>query len=44
LGLAASAMFNAPPSFLIVTIVTAVWLVVWLRDRSIHRNEPAPHC
>lgn len=44
LGLVASAIFNAPPSFLIVTIVTAVWLVVWLRDRSIHRNEPAPHC
>jgi zinc/manganese transport system permease protein len=44
LGLIASAMFNAPPSFLIVTIVTAVWLVVWLRHRGSHRNEPAPHC
>ena len=44
LGLIASAMFNAPPSFLIVTIVTAVWLVVWLRHRGSHRSEPAPHC
>ena len=32
-GLAASAMFNVPPSFLIVTIACAVWLVVWLGDR-----------
>jgi len=44
LGLIASAMFNAPPSFLIVTIVTAVWLVVWLRRRGSHRSAPAPHC
>ena len=44
LGLIASAMFNAPPSFLIVTIVTAVWLVVWLRHRGSHRSAPAPHC
>jgi hypothetical protein len=29
---------------LIVTIVTAVWLVVWLRHRGGHRNESAPHC
>ncbi|BBY99784.1 metal ABC transporter permease [Mycolicibacterium fallax] len=28
-GLAASAMFNIPPSFPIVTIVGAVWLAVW---------------
>jgi zinc/manganese transport system permease protein len=33
LGLAASAMFNLPPSFLIVTIACGVWLVVWLTDR-----------
>lgn len=33
LGLVASAVFNAPPSFLIVTIVTAIWLAVWGRDR-----------
>ncbi len=38
LGLIVSAMFNVPPSFLIVTIVTAVWLAVWLRHRSGHRN------
>jgi zinc/manganese transport system permease protein len=44
LGLIASAMFNAPPSFLIVTIVTAVWLVVWLRHRGGRRHESAPHC
>jgi zinc/manganese transport system permease protein len=29
LGLAISAMFNVPPSFVIVMIVTLVWLVVW---------------
>ena len=29
-GLAASAMFNVPPSFVIVTIVSVVWFVVWL--------------
>lgn len=28
-GLAASAMFNVPPSFVITTIVTVVWLAVW---------------
>ncbi|MCX2715062.1 MULTISPECIES: metal ABC transporter permease [unclassified Mycolicibacterium] len=28
-GLALSAMFNVPPSFVIVTIVSAIWLVVW---------------
>ena len=28
-GLAASAMFNVPPSFVITTIVTGVWLAVW---------------
>jgi zinc/manganese transport system permease protein len=42
-GLAASAMFNAPPSFLIVTFATAVWLAVWLRDRRRRKvfGEPA---
>jgi zinc/manganese transport system permease protein len=34
-GLAASAMFNMPPSFLIVTIACTVWLVVWLADRRV---------
>ena len=29
LGLAVSAMFNVPPSFVITTIVTVIWLVVW---------------
>ena len=33
LGLVASAMFNAPLSFLIVTIVTSIWLAVWWRTR-----------
>lgn len=28
-GLALSAMFNVPPSFVIVTIVSIIWLVVW---------------
>ena len=33
LGLVIAAMFNAPPSFLIVTIVTSIWLAVWWRTR-----------
>lgn len=33
LGLGASAMFNLPPSFPIVTIACAVWLVVWAGSR-----------
>jgi zinc/manganese transport system permease protein len=44
LGLIFSAMFNAPPSFLIVTIVTVIWLAVWLRSRSATRHQVAPHC
>ena len=32
-GLTISAMFNVPPSFVIVTIACVVWLVVWLGDR-----------
>lgn len=28
-GLGASAMFNLPPSFLVVTIACGIWLVVW---------------
>lgn len=31
-GLAMSAMFNVPPSFLIVTIASTIWLAVWSRD------------
>ncbi|MDA2889702.1 metal ABC transporter permease [Mycolicibacterium sp. BiH015] len=32
-GLVLSAMFNLPPSFVIVTIACAVWLVVWAACR-----------
>jgi zinc/manganese transport system permease protein len=32
IGLAASAMFNFPPSFLIVTIACGIWLIIWLTD------------
>lgn len=35
IGLAASAMFNFPPSFLIVTIACGIWLTVWLADRGL---------
>jgi zinc/manganese transport system permease protein len=34
-GLAASAMFNFPPSFLIVTIACGIWFVVWLADHRV---------
>jgi zinc/manganese transport system permease protein len=33
LGLGASAMFNLPPSFLIVTIACAIWSAVWASNR-----------
>ena len=36
LGLGASAMFNVPPSFLVVTVACGIWLVVWLVD---HRGR-----
>jgi zinc/manganese transport system permease protein len=32
-GLGASAMFNLPPSFPIVTIACAIWAAVWVSDR-----------
>ena len=32
-GVAISAIFNMPPSFLIVTIACGFWLVVWVVDR-----------
>ncbi|MDH6196327.1 zinc/manganese transport system permease protein [Mycobacterium frederiksbergense] len=32
-GLAVSAMFNMPPSFVIVTIACTCWLAVWVVDR-----------
>jgi zinc/manganese transport system permease protein len=34
IGLAAAAMFNVPPSFLIVTVACGIWLAVWLTDRN----------
>ncbi|MBW0013960.1 metal ABC transporter permease [Mycobacterium sp.] len=40
LGLCASAMFNLPPSFPIVTIACAVWSAVWLINR---RGAAAGH-
>jgi zinc/manganese transport system permease protein len=33
LGLGASAMFNLPPSFPIVTIACAIWSTAWISDR-----------
>jgi zinc/manganese transport system permease protein len=35
LGLGAAAMFNLPPSFLIVTIACAIWSTVWASNRRI---------
>ena len=32
-GLALSAMFNLPPSFVVVTIACGIWLTVWLAGR-----------
>lgn len=41
LGLVASAMFNLPPSFPIVTIACAIWSVVWIgRRRRITPEKP----
>jgi zinc/manganese transport system permease protein len=31
-GLGASAMFNVPPSFLIISVACGIWLAVWLVD------------
>jgi zinc/manganese transport system permease protein len=43
-GLAVSAMFNVPPSFVITTIVSVIWLVVWLvaQRGAKDRNAPVP--
>jgi zinc/manganese transport system permease protein len=30
-----SAMFNLPPSFVIVTIACGVWLIVWALERQV---------
>lgn len=38
LGLTLAAMFNVPPSFVIVTIACGIWLIVWLADK---RARPA---
>jgi zinc/manganese transport system permease protein len=35
LGVGLSAMFNLPPSFLIITIACTVWLIVWVVDRRV---------
>jgi hypothetical protein len=37
-------MFNVPPSFVITTIVSAIWLVVWLiaQRGAKDRFAPAP--
>lgn len=35
LGLIVSAMFNTPPSFVIVTIACAVWAAVWAAQRGL---------
>ncbi len=34
-GLAVSALFNMPPSFVIVTIACVIWLVVWTGNRMV---------
>lgn len=44
LGLAVSAMFNVPPSFVITSLVTLVWLAVWLASRRERRAvTPTTH-
>lgn len=37
-GLALSAMFNAPPSFVIVTVACGVWAVVWAAQRGLRES------
>lgn len=43
-GLAVSAMFNVPPSFVITTIVSVIWLAVWAvgQRRGSDRSVPVP--
>lgn len=38
-GVAVSAIFNLPPSFVIVTIACAVWLVIWVGGRVPRRTS-----
>ncbi|KUI21888.1 zinc ABC transporter permease [Mycobacterium sp. GA-1285] len=37
-GLGLSAMFNAPPSFVIVTVACSVWAVMWAGQRGLRRT------
>ncbi|OBB44684.1 metal ABC transporter permease [Mycobacterium sp. 852002-51961_SCH5331710] len=37
-GLGLSAMFNAPPSFVIVTVACSVWAVVWAGQRGLRQT------
>ncbi|KUH80014.1 MULTISPECIES: metal ABC transporter permease [unclassified Mycobacterium] len=37
-GLGLSAMFNAPPSFVIVTVACSVWAVVWAAQRGLRQT------
>ncbi|GAB5895711.1 metal ABC transporter permease [Mycolicibacterium mageritense] len=39
-GLAVSAIFNMPPSFVIVTIACVIWLVMWTLNRVTHPTRP----
>jgi zinc/manganese transport system permease protein len=41
-GLAVSAMFNVPPSFVITTIVSVIWLAVWLIAQRGTKDRAAP--
>ncbi|OKH67212.1 zinc ABC transporter permease [Mycobacterium sp. SWH-M1] len=38
-GLAVSAMFNLPPSFVVVSIACGIWLVTWTLHRLPRRNQ-----
>ena len=40
-GIAMSAIFNLPPSFVIVTIACSVWLVVWILVRQVRPSSTA---
>ncbi len=41
LGVVLSAMFNLPPSFVIVTIACSVWLIAWLVERHVRPRSAA---
>jgi ABC-type Mn2+/Zn2+ transport system permease subunit len=41
LGVVMSAMFNLPPSFVIVTIACGVWLAVWTFERHVRPRSTA---